>query len=364
MVASGLPKVTPSGDRIEVGWFLKDGIYYSKANMFLAEVEGDQITVDDVVWSPQLFLDGKEIKGKKVVLLDIDPTNENYYQNTLEWDYGICKRRLRVIEGRIREKWVFDKDPEGEVTIKHNHTGKLRLGGFAIDDDTELVPADYFKNPEDGYPVEIGASPETFYSEAGDGRIYSEDADYATARGAVTGDNCDTAGDYLNTANNLTGTPTYRVYRSFMYFDTSGLPDTCTITAVTLGLYGYSANETDAGQSDLQLYEGTQATPLTTADFDAFNATALSDDFTNWEYALATDDYNTITLNASGRGIISKTGTTKFCLRVKGDVDGDTPTGANNQVPYASDKGVGYKPRLIVTYTEEEAVNKAYGVVV
>ena len=40
-------------------------------------------------------------------LLDIDPMNENYPNNTLEWDYGICLRRVRLIEGRLLGSWVF-----------------------------------------------------------------------------------------------------------------------------------------------------------------------------------------------------------------------------------------------------------------
>ena len=41
-----------------------------------------------------------------------------------------------------REKWVFSKNPKGEVKVVHNQEGdySLKLGQYAIDSDIELVP--------------------------------------------------------------------------------------------------------------------------------------------------------------------------------------------------------------------------------
>lgn len=206
------------------------------------------------------------------------------------------------------------------------------------------------------------ASPETFLATE-HGQIYSQDAVYLTARNAATGDVISTTNDYLNTANNRSA-PNYRIYRSFINFDTSALPDDCTITIATLSMYGSGAGaEYNAGHSDLKLYEGTHADTPTTADFDSFNEVLLSDDLSPWEFQIASDAYTAVTLNAAGRGIISKTGLTKFCLRVKGDVDASVPGGSNNHAPWSEDKGAGYQPKLVVTYTVAE-VEGAYGVVV
>ena len=228
MVVSGLPKVKPDGTRIKVGWVEKDGRYLSKSNLFSAIVDQGQIEVTQedaqVIWIPQLFFDGKEIypKTKGAYLLDTDPINENYHQNVLEWDYGICKRRIRIVHGIIRETWLFESAPVGEVRVKHNHSGniKLRFGEYAVDDDTELVPASVFSVAE--YPFEVGASPETFYSTSADSNVINinDGQTYAVVHDAATGSavfnniNETNQGNYKITTN-------YRVYRTFSFFNTS-----------------------------------------------------------------------------------------------------------------------------------------------
>ena len=360
-VFSGLPMVTPTGEKVVCGWTYHNDTYFSKVNTFTAQVTGNEITVDGTRWSPQLFLDGKEIQGKDAILLDIDPTNENYLQNVLEWDYGICKRRLRVIEGRIREKWIFSEDPEGEVRIQHNHTGKLKLGGVAVDDDTELVPADYFKNPEDGYPVIIGASPETFYGTTADGYVQMlDEAIYADAHDAATGEATTAGNDNICPVNYLA--PGFYVYRGFLYFDTSGLPDTCVVTGAVLSIYGQGAaqqDEDDAGTADNCVFKGTQGAVLANADFDAFTGNMITAGNFSWEYPLAVDAYTAATLtdiDSDDFGYISKTGTTKFCVRTRGDKDNATPTGLNRDYFWSGDKGAGFYPKLVVTYTDPQLV--------
>ncbi|MCL4419961.1 hypothetical protein M1146_07780 [Patescibacteria group bacterium] len=65
--------------------------------------------------------------------------------------------------------------------------------------------------------------------------------------------------------------------------------------------------------------------------------------------------YNNWTLNASGIAAISKTGITKFAVRLSGDIDNSAPTysaGAESHIFFhQSDRTTTQKPRLIVTYT-------------
>jgi len=385
MVVSGLPKVCADGRKIEAGWLWAKNKYYSKSNLFSATVEGRQIsaacsTNQFVTWSPQLFLNNKEVSTKTATaaLLETDPTNENYHQNVLEWDYGICKRRIRIIEGRLRELWVFDKDPKGEVRIKHNNYGnmKLKLGtgqsdngamlDVGVEDDTEVVSAQEFARAV--FPAEVGASPETFYSTSADGDIYSRDDNYDTAHDATTGDLISATGQkaWLYFAF-LSGNPDgeYWDVKYFEYLDTSGLPDDCIITDVTHAIRGSAGNlaEYENAMCDLQPFEGTQGDTLELADFDAHGSTVLTDDASPWEYPISTDSYNTVTFNAAGRAIINKTGTTYICIRTRGDVDDTPPSGDNHQTFWTSEKGAGYYPKTVVTYTVAE-VKGAYGVVV
>ncbi len=190
----------------------------------------------------------------------------------------------------------------------------------------------------------------TVYATSADGGVQNTGTVYATEQSAATGDFVEASETYFQ-AFNFYSIPNYTVGRMFFYFDTSALGATSTITSATISVYG-NANqaEADAGHSDLRLYEGTQSDSLVVADYDNFGATELSDDFTNWLYPLATNAYNTITLNAAGLALINKTGITKFCGRITGDIAAAAPTGNNGVFIWSNEKGAGYQPKLVITY--------------
>jgi len=275
MVASGLPMVKALGRKIEAGWLYANGKYYSKANLFSAIVEGNRVQVtclsdqpdgrklnDRVIWQPQLFLNGVEQSFGKATLLETDPTNENYHQNVLEWDYGICQRRLRIIEGRVRERWVFAGNPHGEVRIKHNQVGdyRLKLGRFKVNDDEELILAEAFILPNyffTEYPIEIGASA-TFYPDADpetssfDGMCYPWeevciDITWAIVRDYFVSEYGDAVDDTDYLAIQIqTCVQTDRfkaIIRSPCLFDISPLPPGATLDSGTFSLYGYAKND-------------------------------------------------------------------------------------------------------------------------
>jgi len=87
----------------------------------------------------------------------------------------------------------------------------------------------------------------------------------------------------------------------------------------------------------------------------------LSDDFSAWDFPLACDDYDTITLNTQGLSVINKTGTTKFCLRCTGDVNVAVPTDFNYSLIWSNEKGLGFQPRLIVNYDLIETIGSGAG---
>jgi len=363
MVVSGLPRVEDRGRKIEVGWLAAEGRYYAKANLFSAVVEGTAVRVsirlDKATWNPQLFLNGVEQSCSEATLLGVDPDNENYHNNVLEWDYGICKRRLRLTEGAILEKYIFDADPQGGVVIRSNWRGELRpCGYYAIDasdkslpftvvGDEKRVPASSFANA--AYPVEIDDSL-TVYSATGDGYTSYDNTNYTTCHDAPSGDTPDTSNIRLYHINQYAAL-NYTVRRSYTYFDTSPLGAGAVISA-TLSLYGKSApTETDAGHPDIGVVQGVQDSPLAANDYgDNEPYTTLGGNYIDVSAGFA-DQYNDITLNATGRGWINKTGTTLFCTRARGDIDESTPTGSNIAVAYSADQGTGYQPKLVITYT-------------
>ncbi len=389
MVVSGLPMVDADGVKIEVGWRVAGVNYFSeKNNLFRAKVQDTQIEItirndqpdgrkagDRLSYKSQLFLDGIEQSCGQSTLLPIDPVNPNYLENTLEWDYGICKRRLRIIEGGILGSWIFASKPNGEVRIKYNQTGdyKLRLGRFKINNDEEVIPKDAFDNPQKyfippEYPLTISDSatynPDAHVeSTSVDGYTWGAIAQetwavLVAAAGTSFGDTGTSIFIWISsgsTANKWTD-----LVRSPSLFDTSGLPDNAVISAATYSLYGETNYQPQYFNLDMNVYACTPAsnTGLQNSDFNTANwgSTAFSTTINQANWKITSPFWNDFALNASGLAAISKTGITKIGIRdATHDAGATAPTWANYVAAYlsaySSDKGNGYKPKLVVTYT-------------
>jgi hypothetical protein len=180
-----------------------------------------------------------------------------------------------------------------------------------------------------------------------DVHIYHSGGVYNTVRNAAAGTGVVNY-DYVG-AKNMKSGATYFIWRAFIAFDTSALTAEATILSATLKIYGAYQDEND-GQADLILLEGSQADPVITADYNNFGGVALSDDLSNWEYPIATDAYNIVALNATGLGLIDKTGLTKYCIRVAGDVAGVAPVVFDNYQCFW-DYGEANPPTLTIQYT-------------
>ncbi len=388
MVASGLPMVDANGFKIECGWKVAGINYFAeKNNLFRAKVQDTQVEItirndqpdgrkanDKLSFKPQLFLDSIEQTCGNSVLLPVDPVNPNYLENTLEWDYGICKRRLRIIEGAILGSWVFASKPNGEVRIKYNQVGdyRLKLGQFKINDDEEQVTPEQFDELTSftGYPVTISDSA-TFYPDAHpetssvDGTVYefqTNSVAWATIIAAAgTGFNDSATDPYsIHFQHSSAGGNLWRyIRRGIFLFDTSGLPDDAVISAATLSLYGATKTNNKPTSPVVNIYSSAPAsnTALAAGDYDSLGSTAFCD--TGISYASwSTVGYNDFALNASGIAAVTKTGVSKFGLRDSVyDVGATTPpytastTENTVQSWFASEQGNGYKPKLVVTYT-------------
>jgi len=160
-VISGYPRVTKGGKRIIPKWRKIRQRYISEDNIFKAGVTGKAVALvkdkKSAEWSPQVFLDGAEVEcNPKAALLRNDPVNGRYHYNVLQWDYGICKRRLRIIEGGLIERFIFESDPGGDVSIKSNWEGDIKAAknwgrdasGNSLkvetSGDKEIIPAEEF----------------------------------------------------------------------------------------------------------------------------------------------------------------------------------------------------------------------------
>lgn len=184
------------------------------------------------------------------------------------------------------------------------------------------------------------------YTGAGDGYVYEGDAVYQTAHDQEQGDN---QAEQANVVGQTFVDPLYYIYRMFMYFDTSGLPDGATIDAGTKIQLCCETNFSDA-DFDVCTLSGTQGTSLDLQDYDAWvDETEGSDRWNTSNYS--DEDYIDLLFNAAGRGWINKTGNTFFCFRSLEDINSSPPVGHEYVIFRASNDG-GKEPKLYVVYSE------------
>lgn len=381
-----LSMVDANNDRLDISWDNTGSYFRSGENLFICTVNGlttSIVTENDqpngkkdgetLTLRPQLFLGKDEVLPLSTVpiLLITDPFNSYYSNNVLEWDYGICKRYLRLIEGKLLGSWSFDNIPKDNILIQYNQNGTLplNLGSFALDYDTEFITIEDFESfgPDRGPPYIIGDSM-TFYpnpdpeSTSVDGIIYQDTypsgvPSWSTVRDYTNGIGVDSSG-----TGNQTGlywaSNRKAIMRSIFLFDTSALPNDANISSATLSLYGTS-KDNDQVDPTICIYESNPATNtiLVLADYSKVLTTALSPVITHaaWDTA----GFNDFVLNPLGIANISKTGVSKFGAREAAHDVADSWGGINVAVLgearfrfYTSEQGVGFKPTLIVYYSE------------
>jgi len=281
-ICGGLPKVTPSGTKIcgskhnetTVGWNESPEGFITKENVFQANVSGGLISVEswdnkNIRWQPFVYLGGVLQPTPLVsVVLERDPYNPYYFNNVLEWDYGICKRHLRVIEGMLLGRWKPTvRDPGADVRIKYNQSGdfRLRLGQYAISDDEELIPREEWIEVFDA-GEEIGDST-TAFSTASDGFNYAHaQATWDAAYTAANATGSDAVGDFARAQTVKLTATNWSCQRAYLYHDPSAAAGG-TVTAVVLGLYGESLDEANPGHADVGIVEGLQSDPFDNADY-------------------------------------------------------------------------------------------------
>jgi hypothetical protein len=188
----------------------------------------------------------------------------------------------------------------------------------------------------------------TFNSTASDGHLIGGAASsYSTGHNAATAYFLDDWAIRIDTGQ-LENTSGFHIIRSALFFDTSSLPDTAVITAATLSLYGFM--DSSATDFDITVVDGSLLNdPLVLGDYgDLLTQTTSGGAFNTSGFS--TSGYNDIPLNVVGVGWISKTGMTKFGLRSSRDITATEPSTPESVAVYSYDQGVGYRPRLNVSY--------------
>ncbi len=367
-----------NGDRIDTTWYSKSATEWSAGNnLFTALVSNGMVSVtydnSNILWSPQVFVGGKEQTAPaSATLLAVDPDNHNYTNNILSWDYGVCERRLRLIEGEIIETYVFKTDPGADVQIKSNiakdNDFTYSSPVFAYDAAGHAVPISADKTVKAAdlktavYPVIIDPT-DSFTTSSNDCYWQSyNNADYGTVRSAGSAATLASAVTAQAGQDWVTMSGFY-ISRAGLYFDTSALPDDADITSAKVWLYISAKSNRGTyvtGQdTDLVIQNGQPTYPSDTPAGGDYNMAYYNGSGGTITYANASvGSFNNISVNGSVLTWIDPTGITKLIIRSDKDISGSGPpsgggTAGNNYNYvqwYTYEQGAGYQPYLEVTY--------------
>jgi len=146
-------------------------------------------------------------------------------------------------------------------------------------------------------------------------------------------------------------TVSYFINRSFLFFDTSTLPDTTKIlSAEFLPFVEWHRRTSSAAYPHIQITKGLAIPPIVIGDYlIQTNETLVLGQI---DLGTITDgQYNSIPLNQDGINHINLTGVTKYCIRQEMDILNIVPPlGVNDLWSYSEQKGAGYRPMLHVQY--------------
>jgi hypothetical protein len=207
------------------------------------------------------------------------------------------------------------------------------------------------------YPVTVDPSPLTQVSDTADGRVYGSSTVYATSRSTSAGFFSTTSTLHVGQHYYFDGEVDYwyDINRSFLKFDTSSLPNDCTITQVNLKLTlssDFSSTDFDvqivkqdwSGQDPLAAgtseaaYDGCLAGTADDAIWRNTSGVVFNTEYTSGNLAIAWP---------------SKTGATYYSLRSSRDFGNNAPTSEEYISVYsANDATAGYRPSLVVAYNE------------
>ncbi len=190
-----------------------------------------------------------------------------------------------------------------------------------------------------------------------DGDISNYSTSYTTVQSAPAGTvSSSSTTIYIGQSKFLSfPNPIYHIYRGYLMFNTSSLPENAYITDAYISLYkhsDYSAND--------------------------FTITVQNGQPTYPHIPLASTDYNKNYYSGNGGGLntsgfvngrnnipltnyswLQKEGMTKFCLRSSKDINGTTSTATEYVIVYSRNGAPQYMPKLCITYRDQSKIKNS-----
>ena len=196
----------------------------------------------------------------------------------------------------------------------------------------------------------------TVYPSTADGYLTSgSDVSYATARsGGAVRNIHNTDGAML--VDQYKGGDGYFYCRSgYLDFDTSSIPDTDEISAVTLSLYAIQAYGSPGA---LEVYAYDWGEELTFADWIAGADVAAMTLLASYSGTWSGGAYRALTSETAFKAAINKTGVTRLFLCTTKFRTGSAPSDEDGYTFYATEKGTTYRPKLVIEHAPPAGVPK------
>lgn len=192
-----------------------------------------------------------------------------------------------------------------------------------------------------------------------DGYIWDQNIVYATLHDQATGSYVVDTSTQLVVGQRYYDS-TYRIFRGFIYFDTSFIPDDATIDNATLSLNVSSVPTSDW---NLTIQNGQPTyphTPIASGDYYYGYYSGNGGNISTSEMSVNTR-FN-ITLEATGLDWLDLDGTTKLALLSDADLNETAPTTEDMLILYSTEYGTESAPKLYIGYTiESNYVVNLYG---
>lgn len=187
---------------------------------------------------------------------------------------------------------------------------------------------------------------QTIKTSAYDAYLYASGATYATVWNNPTAD-YEVSNSSLLVGGQWVAAGLYRVYRTFFYFDTSGLPETATINSAILSLYITSDSSLDDFNVTIQDGQPTYPhSPIVVSDFNRLYYNGNGGNRSTSE--ISGVGWWNITLNDDGLSWIQKGSTTKLAIRSSNDISGTTPSTYEYVIFRSYEAGEDYAAKLYV----------------
>ena len=191
----------------------------------------------------------------------------------------------------------------------------------------------------------------TVYPSTADGYLESgSNVSYATARSGGAVQKIHNTDDDM-WVDQYSGNKFY-CYSGYLDFDTSSIPDTDEISAVTLSLYAIQAYGSPGA---LEVYAYDWGEELTFADWIAGADVAAMTLLASYPGTWSGGAYRALTSKTAFKAAINKTGVTRLFLCTTKFRTGSAPTDKNGYTFYATEKGTTYRPKLVIEHAAAAA---------